>query len=338
MRLGDQLRAAGTGFDQRGPPQDQGARDALAQIGLGDQHRTQLRRRHQDGVDIDFGMTVDQRMAAGQLADLGQELTRTLPDDRSDMAETVALIDRHHAFEDDEHARGGRAGREERSTALVVAHAAEPADAGDLGLVRHREHLIVPIARLRATVRQLKTGSRVVWQSLMRSAQRRQYSLVCLVPDPWCCNSCTGIRNVVRAWFLSTRTRVGLPVLAIPPAHRLKKSLERANFSARRGAGPGSRSQPPPAKPATMNSCSGMPPFSAPWLPRMKWWKDLALSQNLIRAMSYRKLMFRRWSWREPDCRQALSPGRGTLRSTSRTHGLSKFRASTLHPSTKRPS
>ena len=48
--------------------------------------------------------------ASGQRADLGQELAGTLIDDRRDVAEAVALGDRHVAAEDDEHAAAELAG------------------------------------------------------------------------------------------------------------------------------------------------------------------------------------------------------------------------------------
>ena len=93
----DQHRAADAALDQADPAQDQRAHDALAELGLGDQQRAQLLRRDQQRLDIALGVAVDQRGAAGQLADLGQELARPLVDDRRDVAEPVALGDRDMA-------------------------------------------------------------------------------------------------------------------------------------------------------------------------------------------------------------------------------------------------
>ena len=90
----DQHRAADAALDQVDPAQDQRAHDALAEIGFGDQQRPQLLRRDQQRLDIALGMAVDQRDAAGELADLGEKLTRPLIDDRRDVAEPVALGDR----------------------------------------------------------------------------------------------------------------------------------------------------------------------------------------------------------------------------------------------------
>ena len=79
----DQHRAAGAALDQADPAQDQRAHDALAEFGFGDQQRAQLIRRDQQRLDIALGMAVDQREAAGKLADLGEKLPRPLIDDRA---------------------------------------------------------------------------------------------------------------------------------------------------------------------------------------------------------------------------------------------------------------
>ncbi len=70
----DQHRAADAALDQADPAQDQRAHDALAELGLGDQQRAQFLRRDQQRLDVALGMAVDQRDAAGELADLGQKL------------------------------------------------------------------------------------------------------------------------------------------------------------------------------------------------------------------------------------------------------------------------
>ena len=70
-------------LDQIDPAQDQRAHDALAEFGLGDQQRAQLIRRNQQRLDVALGMAVDQREAAGKLADLGEKLPRPLVDDRA---------------------------------------------------------------------------------------------------------------------------------------------------------------------------------------------------------------------------------------------------------------
>jgi hypothetical protein len=51
--------------DQANPPQDQRTHDALAQISFGDDQRTQLRRRHEEGLKILLGVGVDQGVTAG---------------------------------------------------------------------------------------------------------------------------------------------------------------------------------------------------------------------------------------------------------------------------------
>ena len=91
--------AAGAALDQGDAAQDQRAHDALAELGLGDQQRGAGSSGGIDQrLDLAFGVAVDQRGRAGQLADLGQELARALLDDRRDMAEAVALGDREHGL------------------------------------------------------------------------------------------------------------------------------------------------------------------------------------------------------------------------------------------------
>ena len=98
-RRADEDRAAGAGADQRDPAEDERAHDALAKLGLGDQQRPEVLRRDQQRLDLALGMAVDQRRLAGQRADLGEELARTLLDHRRDMAEAVMLGDRDVAGE-----------------------------------------------------------------------------------------------------------------------------------------------------------------------------------------------------------------------------------------------
>ena len=57
-------------------------------------------------------MAVDQRDAAGELADLGQKLPGPLVDHRRDVAKTIALGDRDMTGKHDEHAGSGLAGLE----------------------------------------------------------------------------------------------------------------------------------------------------------------------------------------------------------------------------------
>ena len=113
IRRADQHRAAGAALDQADPAQDQRAHDALAEIGFRDQQRAQSLRRNQQRFDVAFGMAIDQRDAAGELADLGEKLTRPLIDHRRDMAEAVALGDGDMAGQHDEHAGSGLAGLEQ---------------------------------------------------------------------------------------------------------------------------------------------------------------------------------------------------------------------------------
>ena len=77
-------------------------------------------------------MAIDQRGAAGELADFGQKLTGSLVDHRRDVTEAVALADRDMAGQDDEHSRTRLAGFEQSFAILVASHFAEAAHPRDL--------------------------------------------------------------------------------------------------------------------------------------------------------------------------------------------------------------
>ena len=142
LRLADQRGPACARFDQPDPAQDQGTQNPLAEIRLGDDQRAQLLRRHQQRLGVFFGVPVHQRMAPGQLRDLGKKMPRTLARDGHDVPQAVALADRDDAFQHDEHAGARLAGREQAGAALVAAHVAETTDARDFRFRQHREHLV----------------------------------------------------------------------------------------------------------------------------------------------------------------------------------------------------
>src|SRR5882757_4316474 len=87
-------------------------------------------------------MAVDQRDAAGKLADLGQKLPRALLDHGRDMAEAVAQRDRDMAGQHHKHAGAGLAGLEQSFAVLVAAQFAEPAHALDLVARQRRKSLL----------------------------------------------------------------------------------------------------------------------------------------------------------------------------------------------------
>ena len=105
IRLAHEHGTAGAGFEQPDPAQDQRADDALAEGGLGDDQRAQLRRRHEERLDILFGDGVRQRVATGQERHLAGKLPRLEAHDGNRKAMAVALTDRHDALQHDEHAR-----------------------------------------------------------------------------------------------------------------------------------------------------------------------------------------------------------------------------------------
>src|SRR3954447_16723055 len=88
-------------------------------------------------------MAVDQRDAAGKLADFSQKLPRSLIDHRRDMAKAVTLGNYDIARQHHEHAGAGLAGFKQGDAVLVSAHLAEPAHAVDFVLGQGRKSLLV---------------------------------------------------------------------------------------------------------------------------------------------------------------------------------------------------
>ena len=145
LRLADQHRAAGAGFNQRHAAQNQRAHQPLAQIGFGNDQRAQLAGGHQQRFNVFFGMPVHQRHAARQLPHFGQKFAWPLPHDGHDVAHAVALGDGHHALQHHKHARPGLAGGEKPVTALVMQHLAEAPDPVDLLRTQEWKHLVPAI-------------------------------------------------------------------------------------------------------------------------------------------------------------------------------------------------
>src|SRR3954453_12302551 len=139
----DQDWSADAALDQADAAQDQRAHDALAEIGFRDQERAQLVRRNQKRFDIALGMAIDQRDAAGKLADFRQKLPRSLVDHRRDVAKAVTLGDCDIARQQHEHARPGSAGFEQGFAVLVATHLPEPAHAVDFVLRQGWKSLLV---------------------------------------------------------------------------------------------------------------------------------------------------------------------------------------------------
>src|SRR5260370_25127013 len=77
-------------------------------------------------------MAIDQRGPAGELADFGEKLTRSLLDHRRHVPEAIALANRNMPGQDDEHSGSGLAGFDQPFAILVTAQFAEAAHARDL--------------------------------------------------------------------------------------------------------------------------------------------------------------------------------------------------------------
>src|SRR4249919_1319394 len=87
-------------------------------------------------------MAIDQRDAAGKLADLRQKLPRPLIDHGRDMAQAVALGDRDMAGEDHEHSGTRLAGFEQPFSVVIRPELAEPAHPRDFGRCQRWESLL----------------------------------------------------------------------------------------------------------------------------------------------------------------------------------------------------
>ncbi len=103
-RRADEDRAREAGLKQSHPAKNERPHDALAELGFGDQQRTQTFGRNEQGLDVALRRAVRDRRAPGELTGLSRELTRALFDDRSHMAEAIALDNRQDALEHDKHA------------------------------------------------------------------------------------------------------------------------------------------------------------------------------------------------------------------------------------------
>src|SRR5271166_4493475 len=134
---------AGAALNEIHATQNERAHDALAQIRLRDQQRSNPFGRDQQCLDIALRGCVDQRRPGGELSVLGQELTGALLGDRRDMAQTVVLRNRHCARQDHKHAGRGLAGFVQFLAAGVFAHGSEAAQPLDLVRRQGGKSLIV---------------------------------------------------------------------------------------------------------------------------------------------------------------------------------------------------
>ena len=241
----DQHRAADPALDQADPAQDQRAHDALAEIGFGDQQRAQSLRRNQERFDVALGMAVDQRDAAGELADLGEKLPRPLVDHRRDVAEAVALGDRDMAGQHHEHAGPGLAGFEQHFAVLVTAQLAEPAHARDFLRRQRRKGLLEAGKRACRRGAAIGLGSSRGGHSHLRLTSQ-EGSKTCRGPNPVIRPAFLRRRHVVRRLRhgkVRDRDVVSSPRLRFPPlevfAQRLLQPIPLLHlFSPARRPGP----------------------------------------------------------------------------------------------------
>jgi hypothetical protein len=138
--------------------QDERAQDALAELGLGDEQRSQSRRRNDDGLHVTDRSCVDhaQVRSSGELPDVGNDLARDdlrhllerCPDQLRErghwhgLAQRIAWHDRDPAGQDHVHPGNGLSRVEEELPAGESPDLPETSDVVDLGLGKDRKHLV----------------------------------------------------------------------------------------------------------------------------------------------------------------------------------------------------
>ena len=140
----DDHRSAGTGVEKINTAQDQGAHDALAQLGLFHHQVAQPARRDDERLDRFLGVGIDQRGAAGQLRKLAHERARTVRHDKLGISQPSVLHDIDAARENDEGAGRYLSGRNDMIARRIGFALPEPQQPIDLRRLEHGEHLVVP--------------------------------------------------------------------------------------------------------------------------------------------------------------------------------------------------
>src|SRR5205814_5274368 len=138
----DDYRAAGASIEESNPAQDQGAHDALAELGLFDHQIPQPPRRDNERLGGFGGNGIDQRRAAGQLRKLAHERARTMPHDRLGMSLPATLRNVDPAPQDEESARRNLAGRNHALPGHIGFALTEPFQPLDLFRLQHRKDLL----------------------------------------------------------------------------------------------------------------------------------------------------------------------------------------------------
>jgi hypothetical protein len=150
-RGADQKRASFAELEQCDTAEHERAHDALAELCLVDDERPQLLGREEQRLDVALRVTIDQRRGVvSERAELGEELSWSLIDDRRDAPETVARSDGDVPREDDVHAQPAFASFEEGLAVGEPPHAPEAADPRDLGLGEGWECLVESAVQQRA--------------------------------------------------------------------------------------------------------------------------------------------------------------------------------------------
>jgi hypothetical protein len=139
----DEQRASFREFDQRESPNDEGAHDALANLGFLDDESPQLLGGDEQGFDFSFCVSVGERYGLiAERTELRDELTWPLLDDRRGTVETIAQSHRNTARENHKHPRS-RISRQEEWLAIAESpHGSAAPNALDLGFGECRKRFL----------------------------------------------------------------------------------------------------------------------------------------------------------------------------------------------------
>ena len=141
----DDDRAAGAGLQQPDAAEDQGAHDALAELGLGNQQGAQPVRRDDQGLHRVLRGDVHQRRPSGQLRELAYEFAGPMADNAEALAGFIDMGHVDPARQNDHQARADLPDGKERRALGEGAALAEAAHPLDLQGIEHRQHLLAAL-------------------------------------------------------------------------------------------------------------------------------------------------------------------------------------------------
>ena len=132
VRAADDHRPAGSDIEKVDTAEDQGAHDALAELGLFHQQIAQPARRNEEGLDRLHGVGIDQGRPARKLCKLAHERARTMRYDELGMSRHCAVSDLDPPCQNDKSARRDFAGRDDAIARRIGFQRAKPPQPTDL--------------------------------------------------------------------------------------------------------------------------------------------------------------------------------------------------------------